>query len=116
MDTLFDPAGAAEAREDGIARVDKHANPDWKLCALEAVERVAQVFPEFNTDMTVKHLAVIYPGVETHDDRAWGPVMRRAAKLGYIEPTNRVSQSVLKSNHRRPKRIWRSLLIPEENQ
>lgn len=50
------------------------------------------------------------PGDVASDARAWGLVMRRARKLGMIEPTGHFSPSENESCHATPRRVWRSLM------
>jgi len=50
-------------------------------------------------------------GVEgTHEPRAMGAVMRSLARARVIEATDRTVESVRKANHRRPVRVWKSLI------
>ena len=92
-----------------MSRVDANADLDWKSVALEAVRRAASVLPEFIVDEVWKFLP---QGVDTHDLRAMGPVMRRAHSKGYIEATNRYELSARVTSHGNPRRIWVSRIYP----
>ena len=73
--TLFD---ALQAADEAIARVDRNANPDWKEEAARAIWKRSKSGETFTTDEIMEDLAAV--GVETHDARALGPVMRRAIR------------------------------------
>jgi len=97
-------------KDEAMNRVDKHADAVWKLAALHAVAEAARTLSEFTTDAVVP---LINPNATTHDLRALGPVMTRAAKLGWIEkspmpfiPTPR--------RHMAPLQVWRSLLFGDD--
>ena len=93
-------------RERALVQVDQNAAPDWKTVALAAVKHVAQTRREFTTDDV---LAILQSQpVATHEMRALGPVMRRAADAGYIAATDRFITSASVSRHRAPKRVWSS--------
>lgn len=94
-------AAAAEAQ---IARVERHADPDWKVQALDAVRRTCEQRREFHVD----DVWVVGELPSTREDRALGPVMRHAARLGYCRRSDRVRPSV--RSHGSPKPVWVSLL------
>lgn len=102
------PPGFAE-REEAIARVREHAPDEWKAAASLAIRFVAARQDEFTTDRVWAVLAergVTAPA----ERRAMGAAMRDAAHLGWIAPTNRTEESSRSVCHRRPERIWRSLI------
>lgn len=107
---LFDPIASREAKNGAMARVEENADEEFRRRALEAVQVMARTRSEFTTDDAVEYLAKVYPEVSTHEPRAWGPIMRAAAREGWIVNTLQVRQSNMVSNHRRPKAIWRSEL------
>lgn len=97
------PAALA-ARDAALRRVDEHADPEWKDRALAAVRRTCEALPDFVVDDVWST-----GGLEsTREDRALGAVMRRAAKLGWMERTDRVRPSV--RSHGSPKPVWKSNL------
>jgi hypothetical protein len=102
------PAGRA-ARDEAIARVDEHADLDWKQIAGRAVRAVCEQLDEFTTDDIWRCLESD-PDADTHEHRAMGAVMLRARRAGWCAPTGRVRQSDRVVAHRGPKAIWKSLL------
>jgi len=101
-------------KDDGMDRADRHANEAWKQAADEAVLRTAKEQPKLTTDDMLQRMP---PGVKTHEMRALGPVMLRAAKNGWIEKSlNPYRMSTRKINHRRPLQVWDSLLFKRQSQ
>lgn len=100
--TLFEDA--AIAREQALRQVDENADPDWKDLALDAVRRTCEQRSDFISDdvWEVGELP------QTREDRALGPVMLRASRLGWCVKTDRVRPS--KRSHLSGKPVWRSLL------
>lgn len=104
----LDDALAARERDAAMVRVDCAADTTWRDVALEAVRRVAMARREFTTDAVLERLE--RETAYTHEMRALGPVMSRAQKAGWIEPTQRFENSAAVSRHKAPKRVWRSRL------
>jgi hypothetical protein len=105
----FDFEAAADARDRSLEQVTDHANHQWKDAALEAVYQTAREQPYLIVDDVWRRITLT---VETHDLRAMGPVMLRAATLGCIAPTQRYQLSERVSAHRNPRRVWESLIWP----
>lgn len=106
---LFDFDAAKRGRADGMARADEAADEDWKAAAEVAVITAAKALPLLTSDDVMR---CIDPTVSTHELRAMGPVMMRAAKAGWIEKANlpgRLSQRP--SLHASPRTVWKSLLF-----
>lgn len=101
---VFDAEQAKAAREEAVARVDRHAPPSWKEQALRAVWEVATEEFTFTTDDVWKRLGA------PPEPRALGPVMREAEKRGYCEQTDQWTLSIRASRHRAPIRVWASKL------
>lgn len=98
--SIFD---AEELRDTALKAVEAHADPEWKNEALEAIYRTAERLPFFISD------DVWESNLEgTIEDRALGPIIRKAAQLGWIAKTDRVAPS--KRSHASGKPIWKSLL------
>lgn len=97
---------ALQQRDLQLARVDTHADPDWKTRALDAVRRTCEQLPDFICDdvWTTGGLD------STREDRALGPVMQRAARNGWCVRTMAGRPSA--RSHGSPKPVWRSLLCP----
>lgn len=101
----MDLTDAFAARDRALRKVDEHADEAWKQQALEAVRRTAKQLPDFISDRVWD-----VGGLEsTREDRALGPVFLRAARLGWIEKTDRVRPSV--RSHGSGKTVWRSRLF-----
>ena len=106
--SLFDHAEAMRAREDGIGRVEAHADALWSDMALQAARATALRFESFIVDAVWDLLP---KSAGTDDLRAMGAVMKQAQRLGYISPTDRLVLSNRVSAHRNPRRVWRSLIF-----
>lgn len=107
--SLFDQVAAEVARDLAIEAVDFAADPQWKKAAESAILHLAATRLEFTTDdvwEVLHELAIEQP----REPRALGAAMRRAARNNLIVPTDRVSQSLRPECHRRPVRVWRSLV------
>lgn len=108
--SLFDLAEAIQAREEAIARVDLHADEMWKQSCREAIIAVASIKAEFTTDDIWEWMFV--NGVDQpHENRAMGAVIRESHKSGIIKPTDRYLNSLRPECHRRPIKIWLSLIF-----
>lgn len=106
---LFDFVEAKRRKEEAIVRVDANADEDWKSVALKAVGWVAMTHITFTTDDV--WLVLSGRDASTHESRALGAVMLRAAKIGYIESTDQYRPSIRPEAHQRPVKIWKSLLM-----
>lgn len=98
---------ALAVRDEAIARVDEHADPDWKCEALNALYAAIHqvgIGADLSTD------DVDWPGVR--EPRAHGPIMLAAAREGLIEHTDRVRRSHKTSCHAAPKALWRVVELP----
>ena len=103
------PHIGALLRDEAIDRVEMHAAEEWRADALRAVEACALARGYFTTD----HVWALLEAAEstgTHEPRAMGAIMRKAANEGYCERTNVTQQSKRPRCHRRPVRVWRSLV------
>jgi len=107
QETMFDANLGAILRDDGIRRADEHADRDWKQAAYEAVVELAHRRQVFTTDSVHELIG----DVSTHEKRAMGAIMRRAARDGLIEATDSYAPSDRPEAHRNPKRLWRSLVL-----
>jgi hypothetical protein len=105
------PLTATEARDQAIQQVHDHAPPDWFRDALDAVLHTCRCKDFFTTDDVTPFVP------PPPEPRAWGAVMREAAKYGLCATTKVYQNSNSAVCHARPKRVWRSLLrslTPEE--
>jgi hypothetical protein len=104
LDLLLGEANKADAMQ----RVWDHANDHWKQLAYEAVQQLARTRQWFTTDDVWQVLAT--SDAATHEHRAMGAVMRRAAKAGLIAKTDRVLPTTRPCANCRPVAIWHSAL------
>lgn len=87
-----------------IEAVENHADVEWNAQALEAVERICQRLAEFISD------DIWDSGLEsTREDRALGPVLMKARRMGWCVKTDRVRPS--KRSHMSGKPVWKSMLF-----
>ena len=105
MDATFDPAGGTAAKRTGMARAARACNPEWWAFMLAACAEVARRKPFFNTD-DMERIRQDRQGPRTHENRALGPLMHAAQKLGICEPTDDWVEFAQHDNHRRPMRVW----------
>jgi hypothetical protein len=109
--TLFDPRALPDepptARPEATAMrsVERNAGRAWSNHVLDVTRRVATTSAELTVDDITPHIAE-----PVHDTRALGPVMRRAARLGYIRPTGQYRTSERPETHSRPLRVWASCI------
>lgn len=97
-----------ELRDEAISQVESAMDRQWKHIALAAVRVLAERGDPFTTDdvwAKVEGLSL----ATTHEPRAMGAVMQRAAKLGLIKATDRTVQSRRPRCHARPVRVWMPL-------
>lgn len=94
----------AALRDKAIADVER-ANKEFVACGLIAVRVVALRREEFTTD-AVWHVLKATPP----EPRAMGAVMRKAVMEKMCVATDRTVLSTRPDCHRRPVRVWRSLI------
>jgi hypothetical protein len=105
--------GLAE-RDEALERVERNADDEWKQAAIDAVRWLAQRRTAFTTDAVWHVMRRDYQDAHTHEPRALGATMRKAAGLGLVEPTDEHRLSTNPDCHRRPKRVWRSLIMEQQ--
>ena len=71
---------------------------------------VALRHPDLTSEDARRQFEEWYPGLKPRDQRVWGPVMKAAEKREMVEATTDQRTDNRVASHRRPKRIWRSLL------
>ena len=100
--SIFDEAASEAAKEEGMARVDRHAPPLWK----ETAYRVALYLARSRETFTVDDL---WSYVEKPPEpRALGPLVTRMKKEGvWIETGMRV-KSRIPAHHSYPIEVYRS--------
>ena len=105
------PVTAEEVTEEAIARVERNANQDWLDAFMRALKKVAREKLHFNTDSVWEAFEADYPQPDQHEPRAAGAVVRLAMKEGTIAATDMFWNSKRKSCHKRPLRVYRSLIF-----
>jgi hypothetical protein len=108
---IFDAAEGERRRDASLAQVADNARAEWLERAFDAVQRCAESLSTFTTDDVWKALAAC--DVSTHERRAMGAVIRRAAEASMIEPTDDYRATERAEAHRGPKRVWRSRIYVE---
>lgn len=110
---LFDDDAGVQARELALQRVEENADAEWLADARSAVRNLAERVERFTTDRV--WYVLDRSGAEPpREPRALGAVMRAAVREGWITPTDEHRESKRAANHRRPVRVWRSLLCDDE--
>lgn len=105
----FDRPASEHRRSCAIERANACADDAWREAVMTAIERVARRLPELTTD----DVMAAHPELEdVREPRSWGPLMLRAAREDWIEPTDRYAPSSRKQSNARPKRVWRSRIHP----
>jgi hypothetical protein len=99
-----DREAAIESLQLALDLVEEGADPDWKVAALAAVEKTCKELREFISDDVWRT-----GGLDlTRENRALGPVILTARRLGWCDKTGRYLSST--RSHLRPMPIWRSHL------
>jgi hypothetical protein len=101
---------AYTAKIAAMAQVEANANQEWSDYMLEQVRLTCMRLPRFTADAVFERASADPAAPGTHDLRAFGPVMTRAAKLGYCQLTNTTIRSSRASCHNRPLAVWESLI------
>lgn len=102
---------ARQAKAEAMERVEANANPVWLEQMFYAVV-VAAATKEFFTSDDVFELAKTTVTETTHDLRAFGPVMHRAAREGFAKKARKPpTLSARRSNHARPLTVWQSTIF-----
>lgn len=99
---------ARQLASDGARRAVEHANRElfgWEDEALGWVREAVKRMHSFTTGY-VRDIATLGGFRDAPDSRAWGAVMRRAAKEGVVRATNRFANTNRRSSHGRPERVW----------
>jgi hypothetical protein len=94
-------------RNLGMARVYRAANPAWVLAVNSAILKAANTKPYINADDIYP---LIPPGVTTHDNKALGPLMRKAAFDGIIRKASWVEKCMRPVRHAADLQMWQSLV------
>lgn len=102
---MFQSTIADLVTDEAVARAHRAADGAWLERAAATVRQVARARTTFTTDDI---WAAGLP--EPRESRALGPVLRQAQAAGAIIPTGEYARSERPACHRRPVRVWRSLI------
>lgn len=104
---------ARELRDDGMRRAVDHANhvePGWQERAIEHVRAFVMERREFMCE-DAREFAEARGMSLPPDNRAWGAVMTKCARLGLIVK-DRLGYAKDPKVHMRPTSVWRSRALP----
>lgn len=105
---LFDYA--KRAKDEGMSRVEAHATAGWSELMFGLVVEVAKSKTQFTSD-DVFDLAETRMPISTHDLRAFGPVMMKAARQKICRKANVAAvPSRRASLHASPRAVWESMI------
>ena len=93
--------------DDALERVEGNADARWKDACVDTIHRLALEREDFTTDDVWEAMD---PEARTHERRAMGAMMRRAADRGWIRPTTLYKPTARPEAHGRPVRVWASRL------
>lgn len=100
-----------EVTEEAIKRVDEHANGEWKAKAYEIIRALALEHSEFTADEVWDRIDRDENFPYQHEASALGAVVRNAIKDRVITvKPGAYKESRRPSAHRKPMRVWTSLL------
>jgi len=105
---VLDRGLARELADRGIAHSSAAAPEEWQTMIRNAIDRLARRLPTFTSDDL--WLEVGPKAMYQANPSALGGVFRTAAAEGAIVCTEERRESDRPATHRRPLRVWRSLL------
>ena len=108
---LFDEDEGERRREEGIEHAETGADDVVYELAKGAVLLVARAQPSFTSDDVWARMPVV-----PREPRVLGAALRWAQAEGWIAPSEEHRLSRLPRQHRRPLRVWESLLREERDE
>lgn len=103
-----------ELRNEAMDRVERNASEAWKILMATLVKQVATTKQHFTSDDVFAKYDELVDPPKTHEPRAFGPVMMRAARDGLCRKTPNFDTTVRPSMHAQPIRIWESLVYAQQ--
>lgn len=98
---LFGPeAFGAQLRDEAMAIVAEHADPEWMARAAACIGELAATGEEFTSEDVLDRVG------STREPRALGPLFMAALRSGAIVKT-RFALARRPSRHRAPVQVWR---------
>ncbi|MET3995016.1 hypothetical protein ABID65_006682 [Bradyrhizobium sp. S3.9.2] len=105
-------ADANAAKKTAMDQVEANASAAWSSLMLDLVFETCVNREQFTADDVIdRYDAISDDKPVTHEPRAFGPVMMRAAKLGWCRKANVAPlPSRRRSLHASPRAVWESLI------
>ncbi len=92
----------------GMAQADQNADERWKHIFDACVLAAARKKPEITSDDVLAEIEALPNPPDTHNLAAIGPAMMRAAKMGILKSTDRVTRSQRPNKHGNRHTVWQS--------
>jgi len=93
-------------KDEAIGRVEKNAHQEWLSAARTVVRDLARRQQYFTADDFWIEIDKL--DVQTHDNRAFGAVMREMARERLVTSTGRYVKTQRARRHSSPIAVWRS--------
>jgi hypothetical protein len=107
---FFDAVAGEAGKREGMERAEASANAEFKATMIEIGVQLARTLRRYTTDeMYEIYYAMDHPP-PTHEHRVMGPIMSHLAKHHVIIQSTMWKESRRPSQHRRPLRVWTSLI------
>jgi hypothetical protein len=106
---LFDAGVAIEIRNRGMEKSLLRRSDEWKDQVVDIIRQVSARQEILTSDDVYREIDK--RGMGMYCARIIGPLMLRAAKLGYIESTHTVRHSERVSMHAAWVTVWHSLIV-----
>ena len=107
--TTLDFSKPEQLKAIAMEQVEENANEEFKRVAFKSIQTFALNKETITANDVWASLDLL--GITTHDNRALGPIFKKAAKYGLIEKTNTTTKSNRCSRHCGDVRVWRSLVF-----
>ena len=104
---------ARQETEDAIEQARINADQNWMVWALQAAYMTATHRDQFTADDVWVTLQRWKPDSDTHERRAMGPILREAARRGWIASTGTYATSRRRSRHCGPVLLWKSTITAD---
>ncbi len=106
------PKSGRELRDQAIERAIKHAGEPWRLRALEIIWKTARKYEHLTAD-DYHRVATAMNLERPPDGRAWGAVVIKARKNGWMSPTGDREKSKRPEVHRGEMKVYKSHIFAE---
>ncbi len=110
LDEVPAPTGE-QLRDEGMARGDSNSDPEWKKGMAICLDEVLVEKFRFTSDDVFYKFQARYPELSTHDQRAFGAIMRAACLAGKCKKADCAPIPTTRANcHKGPRTVWESLI------